>query len=333
MGWFGKPDLEGMFSRADIQGLFQVLNGGSETDQIMAATMLIQLRVQRGFDHLLEMLGTGRAQVRAAAAETFGELKEARAVAALTITLDDPSEEVRDAARQALLDIDTLESQQALTEWDASHTDPDEEIQTFGYDPIMGSNRLPGFRKALNPEERNRAAREEFILANHFQEESRPQEALASVDKVLAVDPTWADALNLRGILHEELNQPYLALNDYRKAILYDSSLSEARSNLEDLIQELGLREIPANDWLDQVDSDVWEERQAAYVALSFSEHPLAFRSLEKGLSDEDVEVVTAVIEALEGLDTLATRQVLEEYYRGIQDSGLDLDPREDCKK
>jgi HEAT repeat protein len=319
MGWFGKPDLEGMFSRADIQGLFQVLNDGSEIDQITAASMLIQLRVQRGFDHLIEMLGTGRAQIRAAAAETFGELRDTRAVAALAVTLDDPSAEVQDAARQALLDIDTLESQQALTEWDASHSDPDEEIQTFGFDPIMGSNRLPGFRKVLNPEERHLAAREEFTLANHFQEEARPQEALASVNKVLAVDPTWADALNLRGILHEELNQPFLALNDYRKACLYDSLLVEARTNLDELIRELDLAGTPANDWIEQTTSSDWEERQAAYIALSFSDHPLAFHTLEKGLADEDVEVITAVIEALEGLDTPAARQVLEEYYRGME--------------
>jgi len=217
-----------------------------------------------------------------------------------------------------LLDIDTLESQQALTEWDASHSDPDEEIQTFGFDPIMGSNRLPGFRKALNPEERHTAAREEFTLANHFQEEARPQEALASVNKVLAVDPTWADALNLRGILHEELNQPFLALNDYRKACLYDGSLVEARTNLDEVIRELDLAGTPANDWIDQTTSSDWEERQAAYIALSFSDHPMVLHTLEKGLADEDVEVITAVIEALEGLDTPPARQVLEEYYRGM---------------
>ncbi len=117
------------------------------------------------------------------------------------------------------------------------------------------------------------------------------------------MDPTWADALNLRGILHEELKQPYLALNDYRKAFLYDPSLGEARTNLADLMSELDLKGVNVSEWVEQTQSSTWEERQAAYIALSFLDHPLAFRTLVKGLDDEDVEVITAVIESLEGMD------------------------------
>ena len=91
-----------------------MLTDGSDADQITASGMLIRLGVQRGFEHLIEMLGTGREPVRAAAAEMFGELREARAVDALAVTLDDPSETVKEAARQALVDIDTVEAQRAL---------------------------------------------------------------------------------------------------------------------------------------------------------------------------------------------------------------------------
>lgn len=321
MGWLGKPDLDKMYARADIQGLFRVLAEGSDADQITSSGMLIRLGVQRGFEHLIELLGTGSEPVRAAAAEMLGELRDARAVDALAVTLDDPSESVKEAAHQALLDIDTIESKRVLDEWEAEHneTDADVEVQTFAYDPIMGSNRLPGERKTLNTQERQTAAREEFVLANAYQEEGRTQEALSACDKVLAVDPTWADALNLRGILHEELKQPYLALNDYRKAYLYDPSLVEARTNLDDLIRELDLHNVNVSEWVEQAQSSTWEERQAAYIALSFSDHPVAFRTLVKGLDDEDVEVITAVIEALEGMDTLAAGEILEQYYRDQQ--------------
>ncbi len=158
MGWFGKPDLDELFARADIQGLFRVLTDGSDADQITASGMLIRLGVQRGFEHLIEMLGTGREPVRAAAAEMFGELREARAVDALAVTMDDPSETVKEAARQALVDIDTVEAQRALAEWEADRTElnADVEVQTFAYDPIMGSNRLPGERRALNPQNARR---------------------------------------------------------------------------------------------------------------------------------------------------------------------------------
>lgn len=321
MAWFGKLDLDELFSRADIQGLYRVLIDGSEADQISASGMLIQLGVQRGFDHLVEMLGSGSSSARAAVAETFGELKDARAVDTLAAMLEDPSKTVKEAARQALVDIDTVEAQQALVEWesDRMEMESDVEVQTFAYDPIMGSNRLPGERKALNPDERQSAAREEFVLANSYQEEGRTQEALTACDKVLAVDPTWADALNLRGILHEELKQPFLALNDYRKAYLYDPTLGEARTNLDDLIHELDLKSVIVSEWVDQTQSSTWEERQAAYIALSFSDHPVAFLTLVKGLDDEDVEVITAVIEALEGMDDPQARQALEEYYRRME--------------
>jgi tetratricopeptide (TPR) repeat protein len=234
--------------------------------------------------------------------------------------MDDPSETVKEAARQALLEIDTEEAHRALVEWEANRGELEAEVemQTFAYDPIMGSNRLPGERKALNPKERQTAAREEFILANSYQEEGRTQKALSACDKVLAVDPTWSDALNLRGILHEELKQPYLALNDYRKAYLYDPTLGEARTNLDDLIRELDLMSMKVSEWVEQTQSSTWEERQAAYIALSFSDHPLAFRTLVKGLDDEDVEVITAVIESLEGMDDPQAREALEEYYRGM---------------
>ncbi len=315
-------------ARADIQGLFRVLTDGSDADQLTASGMLIQLGVQRGYEHLIELLGTGSESVRAAAAEKFGELREARAVDALAVSMDDPSETVMEAARQALLDIDTVEAKRVLDEWEADHSemDTDLEVLTFAYDPIMGSNRLPGERKALNPEERQTAAREEFVLANSYQEEGRSQEALSACDKVLAVDPTWADALNLRGILHEELKQPFLALNDYRKAYLYDSTLGEARTNLDDLIRELDLKNVNVSEWVEQTQSSTWEERQAAYIALSFSDHPVAFRTLLKGLEDEDVEVITAVIEALEGIDDPQSRQALEQYYIGMGESGAELD-------
>ena len=326
MGWFDRPDLDGMYARADVQGLIRVLDDGSEAEQITAGEMLIRLGIRRGFDHLIEILGTGGESARIAAAEVLGELKATQAVDSLAITLEDPSEKVQQAAWQALLAIDTVQAQQALAEWDRAKAEPDADLQTFAYDHVMGSNRLPGARRILKPAMRQTAAQEEFILANRYQEEERTLEALTAIDKVLVVDPAWADALNLRGILHEEMGVPFAALNDYRKAALYDPLLAEARTNLEEMMRELNLPAIPVQEWLDQLESDTWEERRDAYVALSFSRHPAALPALLNGLQDEDVEVITAVIEAIEGMDDPVARAALEENYQDMQGSESDMD-------
>jgi len=321
MGWFSKPDLDGMYARADVQGLTRVLEDASEAEQVIASEMLIRLGVHRGFDHLLEILGTGSEAAQMAAAEVFGALQDPRAVDALSVSLEESSPAVQEAARQALLAIDTPEARTALEGYERDKEESLVDVETFGYDHVMGSNRLPGERKVLNPEKRHAAAQEEFILANHYQEEGRTLEALTAVNKVLVVDPAWADALNLRGILHEEMGVPFAALNDYRKAALYDPELTEARTNLNELMRELDLPSTPLEDWLDMLDSDIWEDRRDAYIALSFSDSPLALPALLRGLQDEDVEVITAVLEALEGMPDPSAHAALEEYYREIEDT------------
>jgi tetratricopeptide (TPR) repeat protein len=63
----------------------------------------------------------------------------------------------------------------------------------------------------------------QLLLSN-----DRPEEAIASFDEVLALDPNHAEALVKKGTALEKLRQPQEALEYYDRAIAVDGSLTIA---------------------------------------------------------------------------------------------------------
>ena len=67
----------------------------------------------------------------------------------------------------------------------------------------------------------------------------RPEEALASYDKALAIRPDDAEGLNNRGIAFQDLKRPEEALASYDKALAIRPDYAEALSNRGNALQDL----------------------------------------------------------------------------------------------
>jgi len=98
----------------------------------------------------------------------------------------------------------------------------------------------------MNPqtEDSDRRAKAEYYFnqANlDYDEAGNFAKALLECDAAIKLDPFYADAHNLRGILLEELERPLAALAAYEQAIRLDPDFREAKQNLAELKFEAGL--------------------------------------------------------------------------------------------
>ena len=67
----------------------------------------------------------------------------------------------------------------------------------------------------------------------------RPEEALANCDRALRIRPDFAEALNNRGLILQDLNRPHEALTAYDRALQLDDGLADAHANRANVLQEL----------------------------------------------------------------------------------------------
>jgi tetratricopeptide (TPR) repeat protein len=77
-------------------------------------------------------------------------------------------------------------------------------------------------------------------LANPLRELGRLEEAAASLQRALILQPGFADALNNLGVVHELRLRPADAALCYQKAIAANPQLASAHSNLGNALQKLG---------------------------------------------------------------------------------------------
>lgn len=75
--------------------------------------------------------------------------------------------------------------------------------------------------------------------ARYFDDTDDFDKALAECDAALKIDPTLAEAHNLRGMILEELGEPLKAIAAYKDALVIDPELAEAQENLSALREEL----------------------------------------------------------------------------------------------
>ena len=72
----------------------------------------------------------------------------------------------------------------------------------------------------------------------YYKETEEFDKALRECETAIDLEPFWADAHNLRGMILEELGRSLEAIGAYRKAIQLDPDFSEAKENLANLKAE-----------------------------------------------------------------------------------------------
>jgi tetratricopeptide (TPR) repeat protein len=81
-----------------------------------------------------------------------------------------------------------------------------------------------------------------FERACQYETVGRWKMVLEECDATIEIDPSFADAHNLRGIVLEELGRPGEAAQAYETAIALDPAFDEAIRNLWELEREAGIR-------------------------------------------------------------------------------------------
>lgn len=77
-----------------------------------------------------------------------------------------------------------------------------------------------------------RRARLRVELGGAYLQEGQPQVALDELKQAIAIDPTYADAFNLRGLAYLRLNNEALAADSFERALMIDPRDVNASHNL-----------------------------------------------------------------------------------------------------
>ncbi len=327
MGFFNHIDIDSLIAEKDIPGLEKCLNTGDKTEQFEAAEALIKFNNWKGFAFLVIELQNIKPSVRAAAAEALGSLRDERFVRSLSRLLKDEDPDVQQAVTDALHAINSVESLDALAgmndefipesvNFEEGHT-PNSSFN----DAIFGggSQVEPSQLVTTSSMELKQMAEKYYILASKYYDEDRFTQALTEVNHALELNPKWAEASNLKGLILDELGEQYLALVAYQKAALLDEHFMDARDNLTNLIAELEIQSTPLKDLLDGSTSDDWDMRRDAVASLAVRPEPEALQGILNALYDEDLEVRATALEVLEYSKDAAAVEAVEKYYSEFQ--------------
>ena len=157
------------------------------------------------------------------------------------------------------------------------------------------------------------------ILASKYYDEDQFTQALTEVNHALELNPKWAEASNLKGLILDDLGEQYLALVAYQKAAQLDEHFTDARENLANLIAELEIQSTPLKDLLEGSTSDDWDMRRDAVASLAVRPEPEALQGILNALYDEDLEVRATALEVLEYSKDAAAVEAVEKYYSEYQ--------------
>lgn len=102
---FGKPNIEGLKSKNDIDGLVKALDYSKDQNIPLAATEALAKMGEQAIGPLCSALGHSNSHVRYYAAEALRITLDPRGVTPLIGVLADPDEDVRSAAAETLVEI------------------------------------------------------------------------------------------------------------------------------------------------------------------------------------------------------------------------------------
>ncbi len=226
MGFFNHTDIDSLIAEKDIPGLEKCLSTGDKTEQFEAAEALIKFNNWKGFAFLVIELQNNKPSVRAAAAEALGSLRDVRFVRPLSRLVKDEDPDVQQAVIDALHAINSTEALDALAgmnnefipesvNFEEGHT-PNSSFN----DAIFGggSQVEPSQLVTTSSMELKQMSEKYYILASKYYDEDRFTQALTEVNHALELNPKWAEASNLKGLILDELGEQYLALVAYQKA-------------------------------------------------------------------------------------------------------------------
>ena len=182
-----------------------------------------------------------------------------------------------------------------------------------------GSQVEPSQQVTTSSMELKQMAEKYYILASKYYDEDRFTQALTEVNHALELNPKWAEASNLKGLILDELGEQYLALVAYQKAAQLDEHFTDARENLSNLIAELEIQSTPLKDLLEGSTSDDWDMRRDAVASLAVRPEPEALQGILNALYDEDLEVRATALEVLEYSKDAAAVEAVEKYYSEFQ--------------
>ncbi len=323
MGFFNYIDIDSLIAEKDIPGLEKCLSTGDITEQFEAAEALIKFNNWKGFAFLVIELQNTKPSIRAAAAEALGSIRDERAVRPLSRLVKDEDPDVQQAVVDSLRAINSMEALDTLA---GINDEVIPEMVNFeeGHTPNSSFNdALFGGGSQVDPTpqvntsslELQQASEKYYILASKYYDEDRYTQALTEVNHALELNPKWAEASNLKGLILDELGEQYLALVAYQKAAQLDDHFMDARENLSHLIAELEIQSTPLKDLLEGSTSDDWDMRRDAVASLAVRPEPEALQGILNALYDEDLEVRATALEVLEYSKDTAAVEAVEKYY------------------
>ena len=325
MGFFNRVNIAELIETKDLAGLENCLNTGDAAIQFQAAEALAGFGNWKGFAFLVLSTQHKKPSIRAAAAETLGNIDDPRAIRTLARLLKDDDEDVQQSAKEALRAINTIEAIQTLAFSDtddrfnpnmpAKDDNPNASIN----DAIFGgASQCDISGSCVTDLERQQSADRYFILASKYYDEDRFTQALTEVNHAMEARPDLAEAANLKGLILEALGEHYQALLAYQKALHLDKNLDEAKENKTGLMLELEIDTTPLQDFLDGAMAEEWDMRLDAVAALSARTEPEALQAIIKALYDEDLEVCTAALDALESNAAPEAAIAIQHYFSSL---------------
>lgn len=313
MDLFNFPQIDRMTADGDLDGLRDLLAKGGLAVRLRAAYALAGLEEGSGWRYLLDSVRqVSDPQVQITAAELLGDLGHLRAIPALEDALTRAKGDVAEALKGALEAIGGPEADDAL--------------RRAGYAPVLphiassqqmidyGGDYVRTFRPD-SAEVQFLTAEEHFNNAVALREAEQVERALTENSLALWLQPDWAYAWYLRGVLFEELERPFEAALAYRWALELDPEQADASEALNDMEFTLSDDMLDGEVLLRGLKSRAWQERRdsaAGLGDLGEDAPPEALPLLLNLLvTDEEREVRHAVIEALGNIEDRSALQAL----------------------
>ncbi len=304
MNFLRRPNISKMAAENDRDGLYNCLNHQDPIIRLQSAQALAEMGDGVGWRFLTDTVrqesDPGAQETAAAILGELGARSPAdarRAVKPLAEVLKIARGDLADAVRDAL---EMIGGQDAL-----------ETLRREGYAPVPNREDEPVtdfdahyIRPVLPGTDQIEFLSAEQHLNNaiDLREAELAERGLVECNLALWLQPEWAYAWYLRGVLLEDLERPFEAWLAYRRAGDLDPALSDAREALEELDNEYAYEQPEQNLLLESLGSGSWRERRDAAAGLGTLAHAdsgLVVEPLLGLLDNEEREVRQAAIQAL----------------------------------
>ncbi len=300
MDLFGSNNIEKMAAERDMEGLYRLLEHANPATRLEAAMALADMDDGAGWRYLLDAVRrTDDPESQQVAAAMLGDLGHHRAIPVLGEVLIRARGELADVIKEALQAIGGQEADGAL--------------RRAGYEPILphmsGNQQLMEYEgdyvRAIVPDTAQieiLTAEQHLNTAVELREAEMAERGLVEDSLALWLQPEWAYAWYLRGVLYEDLERPYEAYLCYQWALELDPVQAEAREAIADLKRSQSFSLLEPAMLMVTLTAREWSERRDAAAGLGELGENAPEGSVDPLialLDDEEREVRHAAVEAL----------------------------------